>query len=339
MILIFTTLLGVAWVITSRLFAPDSKLNKSDPVNAETRFDWLKACRDLAFFFILYVITATVIFFVAGAVVAIIAPPDPLAPGFVESFNKILGSISSDKGVLSPTGIIGAGLQLITVIIAVFVSQKVARGRFILDLGLRWYKSLPLDVLMGLFLAPILFALIMFIGQATGLIVGVNGPNFNWVQLILWLIIFLFAAIAEELVVRGYILQTLNQGFGGIAAVVGSSLFWGLVHLFNPNSTIVGAINVTFFGLIFAYAYYLTGHLWLPIAFHFSWNFSEGAIFGFPVSGIEMPEPILRPFVDAPEALMGGRFGPEGGMIGILAVFVAGVIIYGWARVRQPGKI
>ncbi|WP_234117410.1 hypothetical protein [Clostridium hydrogenum] len=65
------------------------------------------------------------------------------------------------------------------------------------------------------------------------------------------------------------------------------------------------------------HAYLEIRNLIFPIALHFSWNFFQGPIFGFPVSGLKFPGMISQSITSNNNTLMGGMYGPEGGIIGI----------------------
>ena len=80
-------------------------------------------------------------------------------------------------------------------------------------------------------------------------------------------------------------------------------------------------------GLILGYGYLATERLWLPIGFHFSWNFALGPIFGFPVSGIDLPAWLMHN-PSGPVVWTGGAFGPEAGVLGIIAMAL------GWLGIR-----
>jgi hypothetical protein len=63
--------------------------------------------------------------------------------------------------------------------------------------------------------------------------------------------------------------------------------------------------------------------LWLPIGLHLGWNFFEGNIFGFPVSGLDTFR-LIRHSINGPTWLTGGPFGPEAGLI-ILPAMALGI--------------
>lgn len=79
----------------------------------------------------------------------------------------------------------------------------------------------------------------------------------------------------------------------------------------------------------------VTDSLWLPITYHFVWNFSQGVIFGLPVSGVRYG-PLLTVVDRSPAAwLTGASFGPEGGLIGTVALLSSFPVLWLWGRWRQ----
>lgn len=50
---------------------------------------------------------------------------------------------------------------------------------------------------------------------------------------------------------------------------------------------------------MYGYAFVKFQSIWVPIAIHFSWNFIQGAVFGFPVSG--MPSEGILPLEITPD--------------------------------------
>jgi membrane protease YdiL (CAAX protease family) len=126
------------------------------------------------------------------------------------------------------------------------------------------------------------------------------------------------SAYVEEIVARGIVFRIMEEGLGTWLSLIMSALLFGLVHIFNPNATILGALAIALTaGVILGAGYVLTRTLWLPIGIHFAWNFTLGGIFGLAVSGRAG-----RGFVDSaltgPELLCGGPFGPEASLFVIL---------------------
>ena len=97
---------------------------------------------------------------------------------------------------------------------------------------------------------------------------------------------------------------------------------------------VAGAAGIFFAGLFLAYGYLRTGQLWLSIGLHIGWNFFEGVIFGFPVSGLDIYR-LIRHQIQGPEIWTGGAFGPEAGLIVLPALAVGSVLIYFYTRDRR----
>jgi membrane protease YdiL (CAAX protease family) len=140
------------------------------------------------------------------------------------------------------------------------------------------------------------------------------------------------AAATEEVVFRGYILRTLEGWRGWPLALAASSALFGLAHALNPNVTPLALANVALAGAAFALAFRLTRTLWLPSAYHFMWNFAQGPLLGFPVSGLDFTSAV-RAAVAGPPLFTGGAFGPEGGLVvtGLLFVSCGGLWLWGRA--------
>jgi len=83
------------------------------------------------------------------------------------------------------------------------------------------------------------------------------------------------------------------------------------------------------------YAYLRTKQLWLSIGIHIGWNFFEGVVFGFPVSGLNVYH-LIRITVSGPALWTGGEFGPEAGLIVVPAIIIGIGLIYLYTRSRNP---
>jgi membrane protease YdiL (CAAX protease family) len=146
-------------------------------------------------------------------------------------------------------------------------------------------------------------------------------------------VVFVFVGWNEELLSRGYHLQTIASGLNLFWGVVISSAVFGLLHLGNPNATWVSAAGIFFAGLYLAYGYTRTKQLWLPIGLHIGWNFFEGVVFGFPVSGLDIYA-LTRITVHGPEIWTGGAFGPEAGLIVLPSLIVGAALIWLYTKGR-----
>ena len=129
---------------------------------------------------------------------------------------------------------------------------------------------------------------------------------------------FIFYAVfaaAEELIMRGYPIKVLDASWNRAAAILVTSVAFGLLHLFNPSAGFLPAVNVTLAGVILGLLYLQSGSLWLAIGFHWGWNFAEGSVFGFAVSGYRFPGRLDEAAAQGPAWLSGAGFGPEGSVV------------------------
>jgi membrane protease YdiL (CAAX protease family) len=151
--------------------------------------------------------------------------------------------------------------------------------------------------------------------------------------------ILLAAAMAEELMFRGYPFQRLVEGMGAIGAILVLSAMFGAVHMRNPHVSdnrwvqIFAFSNTLLIGIVLAIAYLRTRALWLPWGLHFGWNAALGLIYGLPVSGINQFSVIVKSKASGPEWLLGGGYGLEGGMLGTLVILLG--LVYVLLFVKQ----
>jgi membrane protease YdiL (CAAX protease family) len=193
------------------------------------------------------------------------------------------------------------------------------------DLGLQkrgWLPLLAAGLGLGAFLE--LFVVVV-LAVAGGLTIELS-PSWPSIALVASVVSWIITSFNEELAFRGYIMQRLDQAWGTVAAVVVSSIVFSLVHIFNPNVDLFAIVNLFVAGLLLACGYLVTRSLWLPIGFHIAWNLAEIHILGLPGSGISEPS-IFRTFAYGPEFVTGGGFGPEGGILGLVAPLLGIVIL------------
>jgi len=150
------------------------------------------------------------------------------------------------------------------------------------------------------------------------------------------LVLLILAAAFEELIFRGYAFQTLLRGAPAIVPILLFSIYFGWAHWNNPNRTLFSTANTALAGVWLSIAYLRTRNLWFPTALHFTWNWTMGAFFGIPVSGVRMlRHPLLVPSSDGPVWLTGGSYGSEGGAAATVALIIAIIVIWRarWLRV------
>ena len=228
-------------------------------------------------------------------------------------------------------------IQIFAVTLSIFLARRFLDKRSFSSLGLKVDKWVALDILVGIAITFFMMGFIYLIEWGLG---WLTFDGFAWqmddlptvlVGTLGMLTILIFAGWHEELLLRGYQLQTLASGLNLFWGVLISSAFFGVLHLGNPNATWLSAASIFFAGLFLAYGYLSTKQLWLPIGLHIGWNFFEGVGFGFPVSGLDIYR-LTRITVSGPELWTGGAFGPEAGLVLLPGLILGTALIYIYAQ-------
>ena len=221
-------------------------------------------------------------------------------------------------------------ISLCFIIYAVVIVKKSKTSlRFYLKVSFNEYTSQ--DIIVGFFIG--LFAMVGIYCVELNLnyikIQNINLVDGKFVNAFFTLLVMAFA---EELLFRGFMLTGLIRILKKkYIAVIITAVLFGLAHASNPNATPISVISNGLGGVMYSIAFIESESIWLPFALHFSWNFFQGPVFGFPVSGLSFGGIVQQSFVVGKNSFTGGGYGPEGGMIGIsfrIAVIIMLLLYY-----------
>jgi len=134
-------------------------------------------------------------------------------------------------------------------------------------------------------------------------------------------------AIIEEVLLRGIVFRITEEKWGSKIALIISGVIFAGLHLINPHVTLVSLLCTTVVGILLGAAYMYYRSLWLPIAIHFAWNFTQDGIFGAITSGNEKTSSLFTTQITGPDILTGGQFGPEGSIQAVLFCLTSTAII------------
>lgn len=151
--------------------------------------------------------------------------------------------------------------------------------------------------------------------------------------------ILIVGAVFEEVFFRSLLLSGLVVILGQrkwLAILISAAVF-GLVHLGNPGASYITAFGNALGGVIYGIAFVGGKNIWLPLGLHFSWNFSQGPLLGFPVSGTDMGGLLGQEHI-GPDLLTGGAYGPEGGLVGMVFRFVIMAMVIFYLQRRCGGR-
>ncbi|WP_257313756.1 CPBP family intramembrane glutamic endopeptidase [Geothrix fuzhouensis] len=176
---------------------------------------------------------------------------------------------------------------------------------------------------------------------AAGLLWAVGGvtweldPAHDLRALGLGLALFMVVALWEENLFRGFVFQRLVDGLGVWPTQVIMAIFFGVAHWGNPGMhgavKLWATLNISLAAVFLGLAYLRTHSLALPIGIHLGWNWTQGNVLGFGVSGTTAQHGWVHPvFQGKPEWVSGGAFGLEASLLGVIAVLVGIVLLWRW---------
>jgi hypothetical protein len=246
----------------------------------------------------------------------------------------------------SAFGSVGTGVQVVaggvgTTLAVLFVARELDR-RTLADLGLnldrRWWVELGVGLALGALLLTGVFVVLVAGGWARVTRVAVPA-------LVPWLGtlgLFVVVGFYEELFVRGWLLTNVAEAFESLGeraasavGVVASAGVFGVLHVANPSATLASTLGITAAGVFLGVAFVRTASLAVPVGVHVTWNFVQGSVYGFPVSGLGTPATLVATTRAGPELVTGGPFGPEASVLGLGASLAGTLAVLGYARANR----
>jgi succinate-semialdehyde dehydrogenase/glutarate-semialdehyde dehydrogenase len=245
-------------------------------------------------------------------------------------------------------------MSMAAALIAARLTARFVDRRPVADYGLRFDRMWWRDYAFGLFAGAALMAFIFFVLLVGGWIdvAPIQLTSAVAATLLFNFLLHFAVGVGEELFSRGAPLLMLEEAFAWrwwpriVATVIATLLtssFFGFMHAGNPNATSISTIHLIFAGIVLAIPVLLTRQLAISMGMHTTWNVVQGAVFGFAVSGQDVDAPLLDSVPTGPRYLTGGAFGPEAGVLSLVAecLFVAAVVVWvkrtrGEARILPP---
>lgn len=235
-------------------------------------------------------------------------------------------------------------IDLLLVAFVIYMLMFVKRQKFLLKeyLKLDVNKDTLTDIVSGLLIGFIAMLCIYLVELKFSFISfkAFNGVNISFLLLLVELAV---GAFGEEIMFRGIMLNGIvHISKSRILAVIVTSILFGLAHAGNPNATLLSIVSNALGGLMYSIAFILCDSIWLSFAIHFSWNFFQGPIFGFPVSGMQFGGIVTQQIHSDQLWLFGGKYGPEGGIIGIvfrILVIIMTLLYCKYIAKRKPAAV
>lgn len=233
------------------------------------------------------------------------------------------------------------GLNAVAAALVTWVFLKL-EGRSFQSIGFRLDRRWGMEVLAGTLLGGVILVMVATLLLAAGGVHWVKNPWGAWWDMAAGCLFFLLVALHEELVFRGYMFQRLVENLGPWPAQLLMGLAFMAIHLNNagissaqPLLKAITLINITLAGFLMGLAWLKTRSLALPVGIHFGWNYVQGNVLGFGVSGTSMASGFWRPMLHGPDWLTGGAVGLEGSVLCTVACLL-GIALLAVFRKQVP---
>lgn len=238
----------------------------------------------------------------------------------------ILDSVGATEGMLEPIPFLF--VLLVTWICVRLRRESLASVGF--DLGGRWFRHVLAGTIVG---TGAMLAIVGLIALTGGVRFELN-PGRSVEILMYGLYLFLFASLLEETLFRGFLFQRLVSASSPRIALIAFALLFAAAHWGNPGmhgaTRIWATVDTALGAVLLGLAYLRTGSLALPVGIHLGWNWAQGYLLGFGVSGYGQTGWFRPLFQDRAEWITGGPFGPEASVFAVAVDLMLVAVLWRW---------
>jgi len=202
------------------------------------------------------------------------------------------------------------------------------------NLGLRLNGRFGMEFLLGCLMGAALLGAAALALHLAGGVTFQRTPGVGLSRL-LWSAWFLLGvSLFEELLFRGYLFQRLAEGMGLWPALLLGGAFFAVAHWGNPGMSggvkVWATLNIALAAVLLGLCWARTRSLALPFGVHLTWNWTQGSLLGFGVSGTHAKGLLTPVLADKPTWLTGGPFGLEASLPGCAVLVIAVVALALW---------
>lgn len=229
-------------------------------------------------------------------------------------------------------------LALVLGVYAAIVRHRNGVGIFE-GLGITFDRMTIRDFIAGLAICTIAMVGIFLIELALG-VIAYEGAAVNVTALVEGARLLVPMALFEEILFRSLLLVGLITIFRGrvwVAISVSAAAF-GIIHLGNEGASWISAVGNALGGLIYGIAFVGARNIWLPFGLHLAWNYVQGVLLGFPISGQSLASLVQQEYTGS-VLLGGGAYGPEAGLVGMIFRFVIIAMVFLYLKGRWTGQL
>ncbi|HET8900885.1 MAG TPA: CPBP family intramembrane glutamic endopeptidase [Holophagaceae bacterium] len=248
------------------------------------------------------------------------------------SLGKVTSLVAHRLG--APKGdMFGEWVSVVLMLLVSWVFVRLEREPF-QSLGWKLNGRWGMELLLGTLLGVGLIGLAALGAVGSGAVSIVRSGQ-SATPMLSGAVFFLAVALFEEGLFRGYLFQRMTRGAGFVIAQVVMALFFGMVHWGNPGMSgatkLWATLDISLASVLLGFCWKRTGSLSLPIGVHLGWNWAQGPLLGFGVSGTDAGG-FFKPVFAAgkPEWLSGGAFGLEASLTDVIICALAILVIWKW---------
>jgi CAAX protease family protein len=221
-------------------------------------------------------------------------------------------------------------ISLTSVVIATWIMLRRVEKLPWSTVGLDRAAASPRLIITGALLGGLTIGIASLVLFAIGMLrIDRTIPGSWWGEAWRATLVFLPAAFFEELFIRGYVFAVLRRAAGWKLALIVTSVVFGLLHAWNPNPDAESILAVIVAGFFLGAIFLATRSLYAAGAAHFAWNWVMSGAMHIAVSGLPSPDPDYRVVETGPDWLTGGPWGPEGGLMAVMVMFIVVFYLYG----------
>lgn len=215
---------------------------------------------------------------------------------------------------------IGEAFMLIAITFMSYILLRFGENKTMSELGFRFSGRFG-DIMMGFVVAFLIISIGFYLLYQLHVLKIVK-VHFYQKEFIFNIILFLMVAISEELMMRGYILgRLLRTKLNKYWALIISAAIFSIMHAMNSNISFLPLFSIFLAGILLGATYIYTHNLAYPISLHFFWNFIQGPVLGYNVSGMST-HTVFEIKEKGSTFLAGGKFGFEGSVVCIVLVLI-----------------
>ena len=242
----------------------------------------------------------------------------------------VLGDISSNpkwvNDIYELTVMFGFIIGIIFLWVKFFEGRKISSLGFVKNGAIKRYLA---GFVTGILINSIVVGLMAIFGNIEVAEQSANLTGFSAVGLVaIYLLGFMVQGASEEILSRGWMMQVIGARYKPWLGVLLSTLLFAILHLGNAGVNPISVINLILVSFLLALFVLNDGSLWFACAWHSSWNWMLGNVYGLSVSGHGEKITLVDLNTKGNELLSGGGFGPEGSIVTSIVIVLA-IIFYG----------